>query len=1024
MDKLFKTLFSMKFTGAGLLFFAFVIGVATFIENDFGSITAKAYIYHATWFNILLFVLCINLIGVIFKYQLYRKEKFPIFMFHVAFLVIAIGAFVTRFLGYEGVIHLREGESSSVMASEWSYFTIKNGDRVLYEQKMLFSPLTKSNFSGDFKIGEREFSFEILEYIPNAIESLAESSKNGKEIISFMALNRENRESFNLYRDENRSVGDTVFGFNQTGDISIHRGESGLVFDSKFPLHKLSMDTQEITELNTTTNIPLKSRELYFNKENGISFTMTDYKANGEVKLIPSSLKAGVGVDAIRIKVKGDEEREFPIFFENGTIGEEHNINIDGEELKISFGSKIIELPFSIKLVDFQLERYAGSKSPSSYASEVLVIDGNINFNYRIYMNHILDYKGFRFYQASYDMDEGGTVLSVNGDFMGTLITYIGYGLLTLGMLLSLIHPNSRFRKLSSKLTQLNAIKLVAIFMLVSMSMKNLYANELETIQKTINSIDKEFAYSFGEILFLQRDGRIKPISALAYQILNKVSREESLFGLTPEQVVVGMLAKSQDWQKVRMIKISHPELNEILGVPKGIKFASFSDFFTITNEYKLKDYLQDAHSKKASMQNVFDKEVIKVDERLNICYMVYTGEIFKIYPKPHDSENSWFAPIDAISSFEKKDSDALKTMTSSLFEGIDKAIVDGDWSSAKEAIENIKKYQYFYGASIIPSQTKIDLEILYNHANIFEVILKPYLLIGFLIVILYFITLFKTSVMIERFFIILKFAITLLFIAETVGLGVRWYISGHAPWSDAYESLIYISWATLLAGLLFAKKSIITLGATSVITGLILFVAHLSWMDPQITNIVPVLKSYWLVIHVSVITASYGFFALGAFLALIALFMFAIRSEKSSNNIDLAIKKLSIINEMSLIVGLVLLTIGNFLGGVWANESWGRYWGWDAKETWALVTILVYAFVIHMRFIPQISSIFAFNVASLISISSVIMTYFGVNFYLSGLHSYAQGDPIPVPNFVYYSIIFVTILIAIASRNRKKVRA
>jgi cytochrome c-type biogenesis protein CcsB len=201
----------------------------------------------------------------------------------------------------------------------------------------------------------------------------------------------------------------------------------------------------------------------------------------------------------------------------------------------------------------------------------------------------------------------------------------------------------------------------------------------------------------------------------------------------------------------------------------------------------------------------------------------------------------------------------------------------------------------------------------------------------------------------------------------------------------------------------------------------MILFVAHLSWMDPQITNLVPVLKSYWLVIHVATITASYGFLALGALLAFIDFVLMIMQTRKNKEAIQLTIQELSKTIEMSLIIGLYLLAIGVFLGAVWANESWGRYWGWDPKETWALVTVLVYAFILHMQMIPGLKNVYAFNLASLLGFGSVIMTYFGVNYYLSGLHSYAMGDPIPIPTFLYYilTVVFVTAVLAYIN-NRK----
>ena len=244
----------------------------------------------------------------------------------------------------------------------------------------------------------------------------------------------------------------------------------------------------------------------------------------------------------------------------------------------------------------------------------------------------------------------------------------------------------------------------------------------------------------------------------------------------------------------------------------------------------------------------------------------------------------------------------------------------------------------------------------------------------------------------------------------------------GHAPWSNAYESIVFIAGATMVAGLIFARKSPFTLGATGLLAGITMGVAHLNFINPEITNLVPVLKSYWLMIHVATIISGDGFLGLGSMLSLLVMILF-IMKRGDNENIDRAIKELTNIAEMSLIVGLFLLTVGNFLGGVWANESWGRYWGWDSKETWAAVTILVYATILHLRFIPKFNNPFAFNVASLWGYSTVIMTYFGVNYYLSGLHSYAAGAPMPLPDWVVPSVIGLFILTLLAAKSKKKIK-
>jgi cytochrome c-type biogenesis protein CcsB len=349
----------------------------------------------------------------------------------------------------------------------------------------------------------------------------------------------------------------------------------------------------------------------------------------------------------------------------------------------------------------------------------------------------------------------------------------------------------------------------------------------------------------------------------------------------------------------------------------------------------------------------------------------------------------------------------------------LNRALVDNNWATCDSVVSYISKFQIRYGEKIIPKDYKVDLEVLYNKLNIFSNLFMYYFMIGFIFLIILIIRIFKNNSL-DKLLKFIFFLIILGFIVQTLGLAARWVISGHAPWSNGYESMIYISWATMLSGIIFSLRSKLTLAATTLVTSLFLMVAHLNWLDPEITNIVPVLNSYWLMIHVSIITASYGFLALGAVLGLFSLWLIIFTNENTKNKILVTIKELTLINEKSITIGLFMLTIGTFLGGVWANESWGRYWGWDPKETWALVSVLIYAFVLHMRLIPALSSFYTFNLATLVAIWSIIMTYFGVNYYLSGLHSYAAGDPMPIPSFVYYLIV-ITFITAILARNKFK---
>lgn len=348
-------------------------------------------------------------------------------------------------------------------------------------------------------------------------------------------------------------------------------------------------------------------------------------------------------------------------------------------------------------------------------------------------------------------------------------------------------------------------------------------------------------------------------------------------------------------------------------------------------------------------------------------------------------------------------------------FTSINSAIKDSDWATCDSVVSYISKFQNRYGSDVMPADYKINLEVLYNKVNIFSNLFMFYFIIGLVFLILLLYQIFNSNVIIEKIIHFVKWLIFTGFFAQTLGLIARWIISGHAPWSNGYESMIYIAWATMLAGIIFSRRSYMTLAATSIVASLLLMVAHLNWLDPEITNLVPVLNSYWLMIHVAIITASYGFLSLSAILGLFCLWLIIFTTKNKKKRITDILSELTLINERSITIGLFMLTIGTFLGGVWANESWGRYWGWDPKETWALVSVLVYVFILHMRLIPALAGFYIFNLASLVGIWSIIMTYFGVNYYLSGLHSYAAGDPMPIPSFVYYliAITFVSAILA-----------
>jgi cytochrome c-type biogenesis protein CcsB len=907
-------LFSFKTTLILLAILAAGAGYATFIENDFGTSTARVLVYNNFWYETILVLTTINLTGIIFKYKMWKNKAR--FIFHSSFVIILIGAGVTRYAGYEGIMQIPEGQIENKMLSLEPYLqiTIKDGDKVYYQEY-------QKEFTSLFK-NINDFSHEI-------------------------------------------------------------------VFDNK--------------------KLVLNYKDFIFAK-----------KETAKMGLL--TVEASINGKSQQIKLPGLR----------GQKGMARELVFDNISVMLEYGSKIVDLPFSIKLNDFQLDRYPGSMSPSSYASEVTVIkeDGK-TYDYRIFMNRTMHEGNFLFFQSSYFPDESGTVLSVNND-PGKWPTYIGYFLLTLGLLLNFFDKKSRFWKLTKYVSSRNLAS-IAIVCTFLFSTNSLFAQEQNAnltnidesqrdnqILEYLNKFKTESnvtAEEFSKLVTQSSGGRMKPLSSLNLDIVQKLSGKSTLFGMNPDQLVLGMLTRPDIWSELKVIKIKTPKLKKFLGVDENEKYIAFSEVFK-DGKYLLAGEAETALQVKPMDRGTYEKDIIQLDERLNIIYSVFNGSLFNIFPRVQDGvdyqdNNKWYNPLEAMQNFKDQNQVAVETMT----RGFVNSIVDSNWMEANKFLSMITLYQQKAGSAVIPSQIKVDNEILFNKLDIFFKVTLAYLALGFIMLIVAFVVVFNPKIQPKKTTTIFFTILALLFSIHTFGMGFRWFISGHAPWSDTYESLLYISWSAVFAGVIFFRKSLLALSASVIVASIFMFTAHLTGIDPQITNLVPVLKSYWLTIHVSILTASYGFFGLGAILGFMTLIMFIFRQNKP--HVDETIKTVTAINEIALIIGLAAITIGNFLGGVWANESWGRYWGWDPKETWAYVSIVVYVIVVHLRFVKPLSTPFAFATASLLAFASILMTYFGVNFYLSGMHSYATGDPVPIPMWVYYVVTIVIVTISLAFRNR-----
>ncbi len=1057
--KIIDLLFSTRLTGILFVLFAVAMMAGTFIDaNQETSPTplTRTLIYHAFWFKGIMLLLAINFIGNIFKYRLLRKEKWPTLLFHLSFIFIIFGAGITHYFSFEGMMSIREGETQDKFLSSNTYITtyvdgnfVVDGQtqRRILEHEVDFSHRLNNRFKLSTDYNGEPFRIKLEKFIKNA-ENRVVPDDNGVEYLKIVEAGQGGRHDHYLKSGEIQSIHNVLLTLNKPtkGAINITSNNGELFIQSPFEGEYMQMLTQTTTPLLKDSIQSFNLRSLY--TIGNMRFVAPEPVFKGKLDMVAKENPGNNEPDGIVLKVTAnDESKLVSITGGPGFRSNFKQVKLGDKTFSFRYGPKVLELPFSIKLNDFEAERYPGTeRSFSAFSSQVTVLDKDSgDYDYKIFMNNILDHRGYRFFQSSFDPDEKGTILSVNHDFWGTWITYIGYFLLFFGMLVIMFSKGTRFGELGKQLNKIKMKKakiltvLLICFTLTGYSQEhseNDGHNHGQKPNKTqIDSIIRsniasvEHADEFGKLVIQDVGGRMMPVNTFASELLRKLSKHDTYEDFSANQVYLSIHESPLLWYNVPIIYLrlkKGDSIRNIIGVDYSQKYVTLSDFFDDKGDYKIGKYLEDAY--KAQTPNAYEKEFKETDQRVNLLYNTIEGRSLKIFPLPNNHNNKWISSFEyRTGKIEIKDSlyaNFVKNGFGAYLYTLDaeKKAGKNDFSDSNKLLQSFKKTQQKYGSAVMLSDDKINTEIKYNKYDIFKKLFSWYMYVGTLMFLVLIVQIFKSNskpvnVVVKVF----KYSIILLFLLHTTGLIARWYISGHAPWSDAYESMIYVAWATMLFGLIFGRKSDLTIAATAFVTSMILMIAHWNWMDPAIANLQPVLNSYWLMIHVAVIVASYGPFTLGMILGLVCLILMVFTNKNNKAKMLLNIKELTIINEMALTVGLVLLVIGNFLGGMWANESWGRYWGWDPKETWALISIMVYAFVLHMRLIPGLRGRFAFSLASMIAFGSIMFTYFGVNFYLSGLHSYQSGQQIASFQIIAVAVVLTVILGILAYRNYLK---
>ena len=598
MKKFFDILYSTRLTAILFIAFSIAMGVATFIENDYGTQTAKALVYNAWWFEAIMAFFIVNFFGNIFRYRLLRKEKWPVLLFHVSFLLILIGAGITRYVGYEGLMLINEGETTHKFLSETTYVNLvvdNNEEQKTFHKSTLFSAKGTNTWSLDDDFREQEFSVKLAEYIPWAEEKFFEN-ETGEEFLFIVESSSGSRHEHYIKKGDLQNIHGVLVGFeapNNSGTINLFREDGILKIQTQNDGSWMRMADRVEGTVTKDSVQEFQLRSLY--KVGELPFVIPEPVKKGELKTIRGAKKDDTKLDALVLDITVDEETsQIEIYGGKYAPQRPTQFSLNGLNFRIDYGPQLLETPFEVKLNDFQLEKYPGSESAAAFASEITLIDTDETFDYKIYMNHILDHKGYKFFQASYDLsgEVEQTHLSVNHDFWGTLITYIGYSLLYFGMISILFAPGTRFdslKKTLKKIKKKKAALTLFIGLFISFSgntqaqdshLSKISDQKIDSVLKA-NLVDLKHADEFNTLIIQDVGGRMKPAHTFASELVRKVSQDEYFNGMEPSQVFLSIIENSKLWFNVPFIYLEegNTEIREIIGVDDDVTHAALADF-------------------------------------------------------------------------------------------------------------------------------------------------------------------------------------------------------------------------------------------------------------------------------------------------------------------------------------------------------------------------------------------------------------------------------------------------------------
>lgn len=644
-------------------------------------------------------------------------------------------------------------------------------------------------------------------------------------------------------------------------------------------------------------------------------------------------------------------------------------------------GGDVVErkLPFELRLESFDVKYHDGTRAEADYVSRFTITDGGATQRAEVSMNNVWKYRSVRFYQSSYDPDMRGSILALNSDPWGIPVTYAGYALLFLSLVWLLVDPKGVFRRLfKSDMMRRGVLSVMAVC-------------AMSQAAGAANTLPRETADRLGRLNILYND-RVCPLQTFAVDFTKKLCGSARYGDYTPEQVLAGFIFYGDEWSAEPIIRVKNGPLRDALQLPGRCSVNTF--FNQVMGGYILGPYLNEYYH---GHNDKFHKQVADIDDRLMMVMELRRGTLLRVFPFTSGGKTTWYSPTENIT--DTLVDEAHRKYMQNVFSLIYGEVLAGSYGNVDKILDKMLKYQQLNGGSSLPSAAQVKAERLYNAIPFATILFMVNLTLGVVLLIIGLIRLIRPvktdkpdrpdKALLRAVPVVGGALLGLSLLALTACIALRWIVGGRVPMANGYETMLLMAWFVMVLALVAARRFRIALPFGFLMSGFFLLVSHINQMDPQITHIMPVLSSPLLSVHVSVIMMSFALLSLTFICGLTAIILRLVRG-RNAVELDGQLDSLALLSRLLLYPALTLLGVGIFVGAIWANVSWGAYWSWDAKEVWGLITLMVYAVAAHAASVPFLRRSMGYHIFMTLAFLTLVMTYFGVNYFLGGMHSYA----------------------------------